>query len=133
VAMSKREQAAFEAAIRAAKVAGALRWTEPLEPDLPRPGPGGPSFVRGWTFNPYLAINGPHSLQVQKSCSTANGHNTGSWDATTSQGGIAQYSTKLRAARALRAVLEKKFAETLADVDLLIEEAKAEEAAVASR
>lgn len=37
MAMTKKEKAAYDAAIKTAETAAALRWTEPVEPDVPVP------------------------------------------------------------------------------------------------
>jgi hypothetical protein len=118
VAMNKKEQAAFAAAVRAARVAGALRRTSPVLPDLPPPATSR-DLTQGWTYN-------SHSGAVSRACSSAVFHSAWTDKKTDSQGPRSLYSTKISALKALRYAMEQDFARRLADIDELI---AAEEAA----
>lgn len=110
--MTKKERQAFEAALRAARVAGALRWTSPVAPDIPPPQHG--NLTKGWLFN-------EHSSRVSRACSSAVHHNPWTDTETNTQGARALYSTELLALKAMRHAKEKRFAEELADLDERIE------------
>lgn len=117
MAMSKAEKARLEAALTAA----ALRWTAPVERDVPIP--TGREVTEGWDFNTYSAT-------VSQKWSTATAHGDGPapssgyrYLAAASQGGRRLYSTKALALAALRFEVETKAAETLRSIDSLIAEA----------
>jgi len=112
MAMTKKERAAFDAALHTARVAGALRWTEGPPRDIRPPQTG---IVNGWDFN-------APSQVVTKACTGPVTHSFGNWDRTTTQGCRSLYSTRERALRALRAELEKRFATDLAIIDHAIAE-----------
>jgi len=116
MAMNKKEQAEFEAAKKAAVVARALNWTEAVEVDVPAPKAG---TTKGYLFN--AASSQPCIMYC---LSSTTGHAT-SWDQmpekTTTQNSRSMYSTKLRALKALRHELEKKYAESLASIDMQIQ------------
>lgn len=111
MAMTKKEKAEFEAAILQAKTLAALRWTEPVAPDLPVP----KSFEKtsGWHFNDYNK-----SVMQMWSESVSHGHGT-ERDRTISgrQGGKALYSTELLALKALRHAVEREAAAALLKID----------------
>lgn len=126
MAMSKKESEKFEAVTELARVNRALRWSDyDSTPDLPTP--HGPHFsfkdqyVNGWSVNAY------DKGRVYKSWSTPSSHGEG-WIAKGevhqhgSQKGIAQYSTQLNALKALRTIMEGRFARKLADLDEMIKE-----------
>ena len=112
MAMNKAEKALLEEALTQA----ALRWTSPVEPDVAPPSPNTGSFAqlsRGFAFNSY-------SLRVSPACSSVTSHGIGSHDKTTTQRSIWLYSSRERALRAMRADLERQFAEKLREVDKMI-------------
>jgi hypothetical protein len=118
MAMTKRERAAFEATLREARILGALRWTEPVPPDVPVP-TYAQGIVKGWSFNALTE-------RVQMSCSSVSGHTQGdhAWSELlrhmSSQRGIPQYSTKALALKALRYAMAHRSACMLARIDELI-------------
>ena len=113
MAMTKKEQAAMQAAIDRAEALAALRWTAPVAPDVPIPEPGG-AFVTGWTYNEYAReVRPAWSSSVSHGTSTEPGrHGT--------QGPLALYSTRTRALQALRHALELQAAAKLLAVDRAI-------------
>ena len=118
MAMSKKEREAFAELERKLRIAVALRWTEMVSPDVPRPGQG---FTSGYAFNPY-------GLAVDRAWSTPVSHGIGysTPDAQRARGvsgrqnGIALYSSRLLALRAMRHVVEQECAEKLAKIDAMI-------------
>lgn len=113
MAMNKAEKARLEEALTQA----ALRWTSPVEPDVEPPLPDAGSFgllSKGFTFNAY-------TLRVEPACSSYHSHGIGGHDKTTMQRSIRLYSTAERAARAMRAEMERQFAKKLREVDRIIE------------
>lgn len=113
MAMTKKEKAEFEAAIKRANTLSALRWTDPVEKDLPRPDRGSTS---GWDYNAY-------SVRVYQAWSEPVSHGDGPArnGYSGSQGGIALFSTKLLALKALRHAVECDSAEKLRKIDEMIE------------
>jgi len=112
--VTKAEQA--EALAREALIAQALRWTAPVEADVPPPARGEGGLTTGYMYNTYGA-------SVVVACSSGHSHGVGSWTSTTTQGARALYSTRERALCALRAELERDCAKRLAAVDRAIAEA----------
>lgn len=110
--MNKKEQAAFEEL----HVRLALRFTEPLEPDVPPPGQSGNwnQLTTGWVFNSF-------NRKVDCACSSSVNHAVGSTTKTSTQQPRHLYSTRLLALKALRAVKEREYAEALRSIDLGIE------------
>lgn len=107
--MNKKEKAAM----RALEVRCALRWTEAARPDIPVPESYN-DLSEGWRV---IASRGAvHGVERSWSKGSVHGHGI-SAAGFGSQGGIAQYSTKVLALRALRAELERAFAEQLFLVD----------------
>lgn len=120
MAMNKAEKKLLEDAY----VQGALRWTQPIEPDLLPPGylPGTSSggFIQGWDYNQY-------SQNVFPAWSDSISHGsetyTTNWKIRAgSQGRRRLYSTKALALKALRASLEYKTAVELRKIDKLLAE-----------
>jgi hypothetical protein len=114
MAMNKKEQAAFDAAIKAVFVARALNWTELVKPDMGLPE----------THEDLLGFV-PHSYSgtVAYARSSRVSHATSDGDfpkKTTSQNPIFMHSTKLRALRALRHLVELECANKLAKIDMQI-------------
>ncbi|NNS07309.1 hypothetical protein [Erwinia sp. JH02] len=118
MAMNKKEQAAFDAAIAEAEVNRALRWSDyETERDVPKPGPSD-GYVNGWSVN-------YHSERVYLSWSGSISHGDGrvvggKRPPYGSQRGIEQYSTKEKALKAMRRQMEREFAQRLASVDRMI-------------
>lgn len=115
MAMTKKERAEFDAAIKQAQVLGALHFTAKVAPDMPIPKSG---TVKGWMYR--FARGWSSSSCVEPSCSTHTAHGFGQNVRTTSQHGMPQYSTKMRALKALRNEMEQEYAEQLRKVDLQI-------------
>lgn len=123
MAMNKSELATLEEARRQA----AFRRTMPVDRDVPVPksGAAGMSYSEGWDFN-------THTLDVRLCWSTSVSHGygpapkPGQRHTFGSQGGLALFSSKERALRALRWSLEEDAARTLRKVDKAIEAATAE-------
>lgn len=112
MAMNKAEKAALEDA----KTQAALRWTAPVEPDVPAPSYNSkPGIAEGYHYNSY-------SLAVPKMWSTSLYHGQGERSKYGgSQGSRSLYSTKLLALRAMRHSIECECAKKLRDIDRLIE------------
>lgn len=123
MAMNKKEQAAFDAAIADAEVNRALRWSDyKTEKDVPRPSDG---YVNGWSFNSY---NGSVYLSWSGTVTHGDGPVVdGKRPPYGSQRSIEQYSTKEKALKAMRREMEMDFANKLARVDRLITAACDEE------
>lgn len=115
MAMSKKEREAFAELERNLRITAALRWTEKVAPDVPRPER---DFTSGYTFNAYSQI-------VDCAWSTPGAHGIGhvSPDAQRARGvsgrqnSISLYSSRLLALRAMRYELEMECAIKLAKVD----------------
>ena len=112
MAMNKKELAYVESL----KERLALCFTPEVAPDVPRPGVDD-GLVIGYSFNAY-------SREISKSCSSFLWHATGRWDKTDAQNPIEQYSTRLLALMAMRNVIEKRCAQELRSVDIMIESEK---------
>lgn len=119
MAMNKREREAQASARREAELGHALRWSQPLgvelRPDIPEP-----EFAQrtcGWRFNAHRAMDNLGQIRdsVWEAESGHRSHNPVGGGET--KGGIALYSTRLRALQALRQKLEWYFAARLAAVD----------------
>jgi hypothetical protein len=132
MAMNKREKAALAAAELAARVNQALRWSMPapwreeaVGKDLPPPSTFG-DHTLGWSINLHRILSGYSggldSHAVYSSWSSTGGHGTGHEDPGKhgSQRACSQYSTRLRALRALRCELEQWAAERLEKIDQMI-------------
>jgi hypothetical protein len=122
MAMTKKEQAAYDAMAKSVAIAKALRWTPVVGLDVPPPKPGDTfnKVVKGWSFNEY-------NLEANPSCSSCIYHSIRNDEKTDSQNPISQYSTRLRALQAMRNSMELKFAKELAEVDEMIAKAEAGE------
>ena len=115
MAMNKREKEQLENAVRLMALNRSLRWSD-YRPDRDVGTPDSISkYVNGWSINTY-------SFRVYKTWSSSVSHGDG-WveneerPRTSSQKGIAQYSTKDKALKALRHCMEMKFAEALYEID----------------
>lgn len=110
MAMTKKEQAAMNAAIERAEMLAALRWTAPVERDVPIPELFG-SETSGWDFN-------KHSREVFRAWSGSVRNGFGAkYGGSASQGGRALFSTRQRALAALRYAMECEYASALLRVD----------------
>jgi hypothetical protein len=118
VSMNKKEQAAFTQLQEEVRIAKAMRFTEPVGPDVSPPGygGGGRDLAKGFLFNAYW----PHP-RVEPACSSSVHHNFGDDSVTRIQGARSLYSTRLLALKALRHELEQEAAKKLADIDAQIE------------
>lgn len=109
--MTKKEKAELERG----RSWRALRWSEVEEvaPDLPIP--KWPAVTNGWAINAYCK-------DIRRAWSESTSHGDGEWSGnyrtrSTSQGGIALYSTEELALRALRCIVEREAAERLLSID----------------
>jgi hypothetical protein len=121
MAMTKKERAEFDAAIKALRIKSALRWTDEVAPDLPPPKAFGEKHSQGWIANAYDG-----SVKEAWSDSGCHGYGIKPDDAkyrSASQGPRSLHSTKILALKAGRSEMEKQFARKLADIDAKIEEA----------
>ena len=115
--MTKKEQLEMDSLREQLRIAKALRFTEEVKPDLPKPEyDRGPQFNKGYLFNAY------GEGRVAPACSSIVGHNFGSQDKTSSRDGVALYSTRLLALRGLRHEVEKDCAKRLAAIDKQIDQ-----------
>lgn len=113
MAMTKKEQAAMQAAIDRAELLAALRWTSPVNEDVPPPTDGG--YSEGWTFHAHSGI-----VERKWSGSAFNGRGPAPERGTHKsgqQGSIWMFSTQEKALSAMRNELEKMAAEELLAVD----------------
>lgn len=116
MSMTKAEKAALAAVQHELALHRAMRL-DPIEPpDVPPPEAGSVPWDRhtnGWTINAYTGT-------IQRAWSK---HHTHGWgeapvrNGSASQQGIALYSTRLLALRALRATMARQAAEKLAKID----------------
>jgi len=109
MAMNKKEQTR----VNELETKLALRFTEKTLPDIPVP-ISYRELVKGYSYSSYEGT-------VNKSCSSGSHHNTHRNTTTSSKGGIAQYSSKLLALKAMRNTAEMVYATRLRRIDLLIE------------
>lgn len=116
MAMTKKEKAEFDSAIYSAELLAALRWTQEVNPDLPKP-QNFNNHIEGWDFN---AV----TKKVEKYWSDSVSHGPGeSYAQKTygSQKGMPLYSTKSLALKALRHAIELKAAQDLLAIDKRID------------
>lgn len=118
MAMTKKEQAAMQAAIDRAETLAALRWTQPVERDVGVPLQG---YSEGWDCN-------AHSMSVWLGWSSPVSHGNGMVPEagkyrSGSQGGRRMFSTKALALAAMRFEIEQKAAKDLLKVDREIAQA----------
>lgn len=119
MAMNKKEQAAYDAAIRSAEVNRALRWSDySTKTDVPPP-KGTHKLTKGWTARFWIGCDSIWRA-VGKACSSSIYHGF-DWEKTSSQNPKSLYSTRLLALQSARRQAEIKFAEMLADFDAEIE------------
>lgn len=115
MSMNKKEQAAFDALLLRVEILAALRWTAPVEKDLPPLQVNGDGeYTYGWDFN-------EHTLKVFKAWSSSiyhgDGHDPKALGRTASQGAAFLFSTPQKALAALRHAVELKAAKDLLRVD----------------
>jgi hypothetical protein len=116
--MTKKERKEFEEAIANARLLGALRWTEEVLPDIPKP--TYPKETSGWRMNQHSDYG-----RVWEAWSNSSSHGFGRFKvdgSSASQGAVELYSTKLRALKALRHGIEILAAAKLANIDRHIAE-----------
>lgn len=112
MAMNKKEQAELAALKKQIALAMALRWTDPVKPDVPPPS-GSVRYSYGWlTGGAY-----EHSTQAWSSSVTHGRSAPEKAGRNGSQNCRHLYSTRLLALRARRHEMECDFAKQLADVD----------------
>lgn len=112
MAMTKKEKADFDAAIKQIALLGALRWTSPVKKDIPVPQSFGES-TSGWDYN-------THSSSVNQKWSDSVSHGDGPARTNRfcgSQNGRALFSSELLALKALRHAVELECAEKLRRID----------------
>lgn len=117
MAMTKKEQAAYEEALDEIRILSALRWTTRVERDVLPPHPmDAIKYTNGWNFN-------SHAVRVFKVWSSSIYHGEG-WvedgkeiPRNASQQPQRLYSSELKAWQAMRQELEWKYARELAAID----------------
>ena len=120
MAMNKKEQAEFHALRTELAIVSALRWTAPVERDLPPPASGErmSSYTSGFDFN-------AHSVTVSPAWSSSTVHSIGyaaPSKYSASQNCRTLFSTKLKALQAMRYEVELASAKKLAGIDKMIAE-----------
>lgn len=117
MAMTKKEQAAMQAAIDRADTLAALRWTQKVLPDVPPPNHLSPpsTYSKGWSFH-------AHTMSVDRGWATSVSHGSGEVPGngryfSGSQGSRHFYSTKALALAAMRYEVELKAAMDLMAID----------------
>lgn len=119
MAMNKKEQAEMAALKRQLAVASAFVRTPAVSEDLPPPTPDERHrYTHGFSFNTY-------NKNVSEYWSSSVSNHTENPEEkkgyiSGSQGGIALYSTRLLALKALRHAVENEAAKSLADIDMEI-------------
>ena len=112
MAMTKKEQAAMEAAINLAETLAALRWTAPVQRDVDVPKNG---YSEGWDYNSY-------KKEVFRGWSSSGSHGTGPAPEvgryrSASQGARRLHSTEALALAAMRHEIEQRAAADLLKID----------------
>ena len=123
MSMTKKEQAEVEAL----RVRLALRWTEPVNADVPPPLKYGEPNTRGWrahTWNDGFRVDAAESSFGTHRITSHVSEGYSAW----SQQSIPLHSTRERALRAARHEMEKRFAEALRRIDVEIENEARKEA-----
>jgi len=127
MAASKKQIAEWQARIDQAELIAALRWTEPVAPDVPPPPSGG--HTEGWMLSAWL-----EGARAERGWSEFGAHGTGKYDRHRAYGCASKdarhlHSSKLRALRAGRHELATIYARKLMELDRAIAAAAAEEEA----
>lgn len=120
MAMTKKERAEFDAALKEARILGALRWTGEVLPDVAPPSNGS----KFGTLSKGFAFAGWDHVRIEPAYSSSISHNIGRDDGTSMQQPRWLYSTRLLALQAARNSLERRFAESLAVIDAAIADEK---------
>ena len=114
MAMTKKEQAAMEAALNRAETLAALRWTAPVQRDVDLPKDG---YSEGWDYNSYSRI-------VFRGWSSGVTHGKGPAPTpgamrtvSASQDARRLYSTEALALAAMRHEIEQRVAADLLKID----------------
>ena len=107
--VSKKAQRVVDVGRSALHIVRALRWTD-AETMRDVPKPRGQGITTGWSYNPHTRVAMP---MWSESSTHGHGHERKSG----SHQGIALFSTKLRALRALRRAVEVDCARKLAAID----------------
>jgi hypothetical protein len=112
MAMTKKEQAAMQAAIDRAETLAALRWTNPVRRDVDVPQDG---YSQGWVYNAW-------TREAFMGWSGTVSHGTGpapeaGKHKSASQGPQRMYSTEALALAAMRHEIEQKAAADLLKID----------------
>lgn len=115
MAMTKKEQAEMEQLRKDLRLARALRFTEPVKPDVPPPSNSG-ELTKGW-----IPLGTYESMRAAPACSSSVGHGWDTQEKTHSHGSRSLYSTKLLALKAGRNEIERQCAMALARIDEDIE------------
>ena len=123
MAMTKKERAAMDNAINKLAIVAALRWTDPVDKDLPHPTwENHGADISGWDYRSH----GDYPMAYEawsEMCAHGDGPKRTS-RICGSQNGVDLYSTKLLALKACRHEVEKEAARKLAKIDRMIEEEK---------
>jgi len=119
--MTKKEKAEVDELISRVNTLAALRWTEEVKPDIPKPDSHSIETC-GWYYLTSIFYGGD---KVETAWSSSGAHGTGPSRSCRSQGGISLFSTELLALKALRHSVEKECATRLYRIDRMIEQARA--------
>lgn len=131
MAMNKSEKARMEALEQQLREAKALRWTDPVTPDIPPPEGGSMRETSG-----FAALGSLQYGRVEPASSSCVAHGRGystraeqqKAGSSGSQRPIHLFSTKLLALRALRNSMEREAAQRIAIIDKMIEDEIAKDA-----
>ena len=104
MAMTKKEKAEVDELISRVNTLAALRWTEEVKPDIPKPDSHSIETC-GWYYLTSIFYGGD---KVETAWSSSGAHGTGPSRSCRSQGGISLFSTELLALKALRHSVEKE-------------------------
>lgn len=115
MAMTKKEQAEMEQLRKDLRLARALRFTEPVSPNVKPPSSSG-ELTKGW-----IPLGTYESMRAAPACSSSGGHGWDTQEKTYSQGSRWLFSTKLLALKAGRNEIERQCAAALARIDEEIE------------
>lgn len=122
MAMNKKEAEYVARLERDLKISRAFKFTDLIEPDVRHSGDLG-VIIKGWVYNTF-------NHKVRPAMTKANSHYEGSHEYVEGMGGWSQqairmYSSKLLALKAMRAEIEREYANDLAVIDEVIEKEQA--------
>ena len=117
MAMTKKEKAEVGELIKRANTLAALRWTEEVKADIPKPDSCS-AETHGWDYFAYCYYD---CDIVEQAWSSSCSHGQGPSRGPGLRGGITLFSTELLALKALRHVVEKECAARLYRIDRKIE------------